>query len=154
MKNWIYVVVAAAVLSGCQSTYEERGALLGATAGGILGNQIGGGSGKVFATMAGAAIGAVAGAAVGAKMDEVDRMKMAQAYQSSLEYNRSGQQTEWVNPDSGNRGSFEPTRTYQNSVGQYCREYQQTITVAGRTEQGYGTACRQPDGSWQILGGY
>jgi len=23
--------------------------------------------------------------------------------------------------------------------------------VGGRTEQAYGTACRQPDGSWQIV---
>lgn len=33
----------------------------------------------------------------------------------------------------------------------YCREYQQTITIEGRTQQGYGTACLQPDGSWKLL---
>lgn len=153
MRIWICVAAVAVALSGCQSTYQERGALLGAAAGGILGNQIGEGSGQVFATMAGAAIGAVAGASVGSKMDEVDRMKMGQAYYGSLEYGRTGESTEWANPDSGNSGSFEPTRTYQTGTGQYCREFQQTITVAGRTEQGYGTACRQPDGSWKIVGG-
>jgi surface antigen len=25
------------------------------------------------------------------------------------------------------------------------------VTVGGRAEQAYGTACRQPDGSWQIV---
>jgi hypothetical protein len=31
----------------------------------------------------------------------------------------------------------------------YCREYQTTIHVGHRVQQGYGTACQQPDGSWQ-----
>lgn len=37
-------------------------------------------------------------------------------------------------------------------AGNYCREYTRTIAVGGRFESGYGTACRQPDGSWQITG--
>lgn len=32
----------------------------------------------------------------------------------------------------------------------YCREYTQTFTVGGETQKGYGTACLQPDGSWEI----
>lgn len=153
MKNLFFVLLAALSLSACETTYQERGALLGAAAGGILGNQIGSGSGQVLATIAGTAVGAIAGSSIGARMDAVDRMKMGQAYQNSLEYGRVGEETSWVNPDSGNYGSVAPTRTYQNSVGQYCREFQQTITVAGEAQQGYGTACRQPDGSWKILGG-
>lgn len=35
--------------------------------------------------------------------------------------------------------------------GTYCREYQQTVTVGGRLQDSYGTACQQPDGSWKIL---
>ena len=58
----------------------------------------------------------------------------------------------WVNPDSGNSGSYTPTKTYQVDSGQYCREFQQTITVGGQTEDAYGTACREPDGSWRIVG--
>lgn len=34
--------------------------------------------------------------------------------------------------------------------GSYCREYQAVSTVGGRRQQTYGTACMQPDGSWQI----
>ena len=34
--------------------------------------------------------------------------------------------------------------------GDYCREYQQTLTIAGKTQKGYGTACLQPDGSWEL----
>ena len=38
-----------------------------------------------------------------------------------------------------------------NSTGSMCREYQQTIKVGGKTEQGVGTACQNADGSWQIV---
>ena len=30
-----------------------------------------------------------------------------------------------------------------------CREFQRTITIGGKTEKAYGTACRQPDGTWK-----
>ena len=69
----------------------------------------------------------------------------------SLEYAPTGTTNEWQNPDSGHSGSMTPTRTYQTAAGSYCREFTQTIVVGGRREQGYGTACRQPDGSWQIV---
>ncbi|MBI1309472.1 MAG: hypothetical protein GC129_06490 [Proteobacteria bacterium] len=32
----------------------------------------------------------------------------------------------------------------------YCREFTQTITIGGKTQKGYGTACLQPDGSWEL----
>jgi hypothetical protein len=28
---------------------------------------------------------------------------------------------------------------------------QQTVTVGGRTDQAYGTACLQPNGNWEII---
>jgi hypothetical protein len=39
----------------------------------------------------------------------------------------------------------------RNSEGLTCREFQQEIRVGGKREDGYGTACLQPDGSWQIV---
>jgi len=32
-----------------------------------------------------------------------------------------------------------------------CREYQSTTQINGRPQQVYGTACRQPDGSWRVV---
>ena len=64
---------------------------------------------------------------------------------------RSGSSQGWKNPDSGNSGTFTPTRTYQDGSGQYCREYRQTITVGDRTKEAFGTACRQPNGSWKVV---
>lgn len=34
-------------------------------------------------------------------------------------------------------------------AGQYCREYTQTVYIGGRAVEAYGTACQQPDGSWE-----
>lgn len=35
--------------------------------------------------------------------------------------------------------------------GRYCREYQSNVRVGGRIQQTYGTACMQPDGSWEVM---
>lgn len=40
---------------------------------------------------------------------------------------------------------------YRAANGLTCREYQTTATVAGRTQNVYGTACLQPDGAWRIV---
>lgn len=33
----------------------------------------------------------------------------------------------------------------------YCREYTETVHIGGRMAQAYGTACMNPDGTWQIV---
>ncbi|MDE1174690.1 MAG: hypothetical protein PW790_13635 [Parvibaculaceae bacterium] len=43
------------------------------------------------------------------------------------------------------------TPIYQRADGQYCREYNSTARIEGRNQAIYGTACRQPDGSWQFV---
>lgn len=35
--------------------------------------------------------------------------------------------------------------------GRYCREYQKRVAVGGRAQNAYGTACRQLDGSWELV---
>jgi surface antigen len=48
-------------------------------------------------------------------------------------------------------GYVTPTREGTSSAGRYCREFQHEVTIGGRKEQSYGTACRQPDGSWEVI---
>jgi hypothetical protein len=48
-------------------------------------------------------------------------------------------------------GSVVATRDGTSSLGRYCREFQQTVTIGGRTESAYGTACRQADGTWEVV---
>jgi len=96
-------------------------------------------------------VGVPAAAQVSQELDGPERQAMSDTVQYALEAQASNQAAEWVNPDTGRSGAVIPTRTYQNEQGRSCREFITTIMVGGREEQGYGTACRQPDGSWQIM---
>jgi surface antigen len=126
----------------------QIGAATGAAAGGLLAGAAGGGTEGV---LAGVLIGGLVGGAFGNALDNADREYAAHNAYQALEYSKSGTTSEWRNPDSRHAGDFTPTRTYETASGTYCREYTQTIRVGGRAEQGYGTACRQPDGSWRIV---
>lgn len=149
----VSVVAVGLALAGCanQGTKQTVGGVGGAVLGGLLGSQVGGGSGRLWATGAGAVIGALVGSEIGRSLDDNDRRNMEATTQASLEHTQSGSTSTWTNPDSGNSGTVTPSRTYQTDSGQYCREYQQTVTVGGKTEEAFGTACRQPDGSWRIV---
>jgi len=142
------------VLAGCSpgmGPKETGGTLVGAGTGALIGSQIGGGSGQLVAVAIGTLAGALVGQEVGRSLDRADRLAMERNAQYALEYTRTNQATGWRNPDTGNYGSVTPVETYQTSSGQYCREYIQTVVIGGRQQQAYGTACRQPDGSWKIV---
>ena len=144
----ILAVCLALTLAACSTapTKQDQGVLIGAIAGGILGHQVGGGSGQVLATMAGTVAGAMIGGSIGKQMDETDRLNTAAA----LENVRTGVPSSWVNPDTGYEYVVTPTNTYDSGTGP-CREYTMDATIGGKTEQVYGTACRQADGSWKIV---
>ncbi len=80
-----------------------------------------------------------------------DRAAATGTVQSALEYNRTNQSSTWVDPDAGVSGTTTPVRTFEGVAGKPCREFKTTIVIGGQEEQGYGTACRQPDGNWQIV---
>jgi surface antigen len=124
------------------------GAATGAAAGGLIGAAAGGGAEGI---VAGVLLGGLAGGAIGDALDQRDRELAFQSNQHALESNPVGQPSSWQNPDNGHSGSVTPTRTYQTSQGQYCREYQQTVIVGGESQEAHGRACRQPDGSWRII---
>lgn len=150
----VFVTVAAFGLAGCTSFQDQPktagGSLVGAALGGWAGSKIGSGNGRLAATAAGALLGAFVGGSIGESLDRADRAHLARTTQATLESYPVGSTARWQNPDSGNWGTVTPTRTWQQPTGQYCREYQQSVTVGGRVEQAYGTACRMPDGSWQV----
>ncbi len=146
-----FLAVSVAACAQNRGQKETGGAIVGAVAGGLLGAQFGKGSGKLAAVAAGTLLGAWVGSEVGKSLDRADRLAMQQTYNSALETGRTNQTSTWRNPDSGHSGTVTPIKTYQTSGGQYCREYQQTVNIGGRTEKAYGTACRQPDGSWKVV---
>jgi surface antigen len=152
-KAIVFVLLPLLVLSGCATMGEKEGAgtFIGAGTGALLGSTIGGGEGRVVAVAIGTLAGAIVGSQIGKSMDATDRMMMERNAQYSLENTRTNATTEWRNPDTGNYGAVTPLETYQTSSGTYCREYIQDVVVAGERQQAYGTACRQPDGTWKII---
>ncbi len=64
----------------------------------------------------------------------------------------SAKVNETIHWEDGNAsGAVTTTRIGTSTSGRQCREFQQTITVGGRSERAYGTACLQPDGAWEIV---
>ena len=150
----VTVTIAVLALAACTHRAGQKetiGTMVGAAAGGLAGAQFGKGRGKLVTTSIGTLLGALAGREIGVSLDRADRLAIDRTTQESLESAPAGETTVWKNPDSGNEGTVTPQRTYQRDDGTYCREFTQTIKVGGRTEEGYGTACRQPDGSWKIV---
>lgn len=124
---------------------DALGAIIGGASGALIGSQFGKGDGKTAATIGGAIIGLLVGGNVGRAMDQVDHNCIGQV----LERAPTGQAVAWESPDDGHHYQVTPTRTYQAESGEYCREYTTTVMVGGRPQNAYGTACRQPDGSWK-----
>lgn len=146
----IAALTAACAQNGQYGTKQTIGGLGGAALGGWAGSTIGGGKGRLAATAAGVLIGALVGSEIGRTMDDVDRQKAERAYTQATTA-PVGQSITWSNPQTGNYGTVTPTREgTRQATGEYCREFQQTVTVGGQQEQAYGVACRKPDGQWEI----
>ncbi|MGE0252084.1 MAG: RT0821/Lpp0805 family surface protein [Dongiaceae bacterium] len=152
MKKLLLSLLVTVFVTACAEgagPKQNIGTLLGAAGGAVVGHNIGGGRGQTAAIAIGTLLGAYAGSEIGKSLDAADRSYANRAAYSAFETGRSNQPVYWRNPDSGNSGSVTPIRTY-NTDGQVCREYTQTIQVGGRSEQAYGTACRDDSGDWQI----
>ncbi len=123
----------------CSNTAAITGTIIGGVAGGLIGNQFSHHH-RFAPTLGGSLIGALLGGEIGAANETCAA--------EALEYARPNTQVVWENDDSSY--VVQPVRTYQDA-GQYCREYQTRVNVGGNVQQSYGTACRQPDGSWHIV---
>ena len=141
-------LITSISLAGCADmTKQDVGTVSGGVIGGLVGSQFGKGGGQLLAIGAGAVAGAVIGNAIGKNMDETDRLKMNQA----LDNNSVGQPAYWRNQKTGTSYTVVPTQNVTVDGNQYCREYRSTANVAGKKQQVYGTACRQPDGTWKMV---
>lgn len=149
-------ITALLSLSACQNgqgpemNKETIGTVLGGVGGAVLGAQFGKGTGQLVGVAAGALAGAYLGNQLGSSLDKADKAHMERASNQATTA-PIGQTVSWRNPDSGRSGTVTPTREGTAADGAYCREFQQTVTIDGKTEQAYGRACRQPDGSWKIV---
>lgn len=151
MKNLFtacFIFLCSLALVGCQNmSKQDMGVITGGIAGGLLGSTVGKGTGQVVAIAAGTVAGAVIGGAIGKNMDDTDRLKMNRA----LESNPVGQPAYWHNARTGANYRIVPTKNVRVGGNEYCREYRSTADIAGKKQQIYGTACRQPDGTWEVV---
>lgn len=153
-KGLFLLLILTTIPYGCATPMgpkETGGTVIGGVGGAIIGSQVGGGTGRLVGVAIGTLAGALIGQEVGRTLDKADRLAMENTAQQALEYNQAQHSSAWRNPDSGHSGTITPTRTYKESAGRYCREYAQTILIGGEQHKAYGTACRRPDGTWEIV---
>lgn len=97
------------------------------------------------------ALGGLLGNRIGAALDDEDSRRAYQAEMQALELGPSGVPVPWRNPNSGRYGNVVPGPVYElNRVP--CRQFTHAIYAEGRPQIGRGTACRNPDGTWTIVG--
>jgi len=146
------VMLVVVTATGCATIEDNPKASVGAFGGAAFGGLIAAAAGGGGAAIAGAVIGgALLGGLAGNMLDQRDKRMAAEAQQRALEAAPTGRPVAWTNPDTGHSGTVTPTRTYHSDRG-YCREFQNTVVIDGKNENAYGTACRQPDGSWKVQG--
>jgi len=134
-----------------EKTSDNPKAVLGSLGGAAVGAGIAAlAHGNPAAIVISAVAGGLIGGAIGHHLDNKDKQLAEQTAARAFENNHTGQGSTWKNPDTGNSGTVTPTKTYQSASGQYCREYRQDVMIGNEKHQAYGTACRQPDGSWKI----
>ncbi len=150
----VAAIAGTLVTAGCANDAgpnQNGGTLIGAGLGALVGSQFGHGDGRLAMTALGTLAGAAIGSNIGKRLDEQDRQRMRDA--EARAYNaKVGETIVWNNPGNGHSGSVTPTRDGRRG-DEYCREFQTEIIVGGQKEKSYGTACRQPDGSWKIVQG-
>lgn len=60
-----------------------------------------------------------------------------------------GERVDWH--ERGAIGTAQTLREFKDAEGNYCREFEQTVVVDGRTERTQGSACQDKQGVWQVL---
>ena len=130
-------------LGRCNRT--EIGAAIGAATGAVVGSQVADEDHQAVGIIGGLIVGGVVGGLIGKAMDSVDEACMGHA----LEYAADGAPVHWRDPN-GYDYDVVPQETYQ-AGGRYCRNYTTTVVINGAPESLAGTACRRPDGNWDIV---
>jgi len=147
LSLFLLAALSSHLISCSNMNNQDVGTVSGGVLGGLVGSRFGGGNGQLVAIGAGTLLGAYLGGSIGKSMDQSDKARMGNA----LETQPVGQPAYWQNQKTGASYTVVPTKNVAVDGNRYCREYTTTATIAGKQQQVYGTACRQPDGSWKII---
>jgi len=159
LRRWIAVLLMPIFLSACADDPEASrvlgkslGAGVGAVAGGYLGNKVGTGTANALATTVGVAMGAYFGGKLFDKLSRGDLNLASAAQSAALENAPSGKAVTWSNPDTGTAGMATAQPAFEKEGVGPCRPFTHLIQQAGEQAKVEGTACRNADGSWRVLG--
>lgn len=151
LKKIVLSISMIALLSSCTDGNNEGvGTGVGALSGALIGSQFGSGEGRLLGAVIGAGVGGFVGNSIGKNMDQRDKRAFDQTTQNAVTTAPVGQVTHWKSNHTPYQGNVVVNRDY-NQNGRYCREFQQTIVVGGKSQPAYGRACRQQDGSWEVV---
>lgn len=131
------ILLGASLIGGC-ATPSGTGTAVGAGGGALIGGVAGGWTGALV----GAAVGGLLGYGVGRSVEVENERRWAYAMNSN-------QPVAWTDPQTGYLYRVQPTGTYY-SYGRPCRNFR-VIGNLDQYHEVYGTACQNPDGSWQVV---
>lgn len=84
-----------------------------------------------------------------AEEDPLDKAVIVPMVKQTLEFERTGKDTRWSNPETGARGIIRVERTYYRDAKTPCRDYIRTTKrPEGEEVTTRGTGCRMGDGRW------
>jgi surface antigen len=94
-------------------------------------------------------LSAGSGGAAWAAEDPRDAPVVSAMVKQTLEFERTGTDLPWSNPETGSRGVIRVERTYYLDPNTPCRDYTRTTDrPGGERITARGTGCRMADGRW------
>ncbi len=147
------VVLMSGSLLGCANNEDASrsvGSVIGAVVGGILGAKLGKGAGRAASVALGVGLGGLMGDELARQMTMRDREMASENLQNTLEDGEPGQPAPWSNPDSGNSGQAVAAGGFTQASSD-CRNFETTVFTDEGEHVATGTACRNDDGSWQVV---
>ncbi len=69
---------------------------------------------------------------------------------TALSDNDNGIKSEWVNPETGHKGSVTPINR-KKIQGLSCRDVEMFNSAGGRTANSKHTFCQNEDGDWKLV---
>lgn len=82
--------------------------------------------------------------------DRNDILLVQKQFQNALESNQNGKTNVWENFQQQLVIGVTPVKSYKNSSGGICRQYNQIIAKEGLPYEYPGIACRTPEGRWEV----
>ena len=86
----------------------------------------------------------------GADLDEEDWRRASAALGVALDPQGNGRPVKWDNPETGLRGSINPTSLPYVADDLICRDFLASVIAPTRSRFVHGTGCKPSGGAWEL----